>query len=1024
MDPSTARPRDSDLASEREILRRGLGRSRLAAVGVLLIAAVLGIAAVVAALQAQSNAIEARERLWESLVSQARAERLSGEVGGRSKALAAIREAAEIRATEALRDEAVAALALIDLQPIDRWDGFPEDSQAQVFSPDLDYYAIDYGRTLGIYETDTREKLFRKLKLPSLSGSTYHPEQLLFSPDGKLLVGHYWTGIVVAWSRDKKKEIWRTRIGDHKPPISGMSFDAGGTKLAVASPSRSGVLILSAEDGEKMAVVPTSATVGPVSLSPDGRRLAWADRTLAAVTDIATGTELFSCKLPSSAMIVRWAPDEIRIAVGCRGDGLLIADTETGGVIECEVGTTTDGLAFSPDGRLLMTTGWDGSTRLWDSHQGSQRLMTQEARGQHFDRSGRQIGFTRTFSEAGRWEVSTNEVYRGYAPTGSGEGLVGLEISPDGRWLVAHGSDTRRRYIWDRQSGRLVSEEPGGHKGALFSEDGQWLYGTATSGIQRWPISTEDGFALGEPEVIHEDQSGNLYALACGPQGRSWANAYGGDGRAYHLDLRSDSPQLEPILNLLPEEHGIARVTQSADRCWAVATFWRNRSTQLWDVEKGKRLRELDPFGGSAAFLPGGRFLAGGSMRGMAIWECGSWEEVARFPRLAASSIPTDIRFSGDGRYVSYENSQRTVALVDAHTLEIAASFANPKSGQIADHAISDDGRFLVMSANHSLHLWDLPALEEALDSLGLRFGEQATVTPVGVAGSRFGPAAAATFAACILLAALGFGFYTLHYQRRLIREFDAQYETLERTQSELLQSEKMKALGTLSAGVAHDFKNLLSVIRLSNDLIRRDAGEREDILEEVDAIGNAVAQGDQVVRSMLGYSRGSGGQDEMVDVGDVIEGTVSLLGQQFLSGVQLELELSPDLPEVDIAHGALEQILLNLVVNASEAMAERGELKITAQVTSPTELGQTVLKPAEARRYVRVSVADNGQGMSQEILDRAFEPFFTTKTVGAEKGTGLGLATVYKIARDNSLGLGVESAEGQGTRFALFVPA
>lgn len=279
-------------------------------------------------------------------------------------------------------------------------------------------------------------------------------------------------------------------------------------------------------------------------------------------------------------------------------------------------------------------------------------------------------------------------------------------------------------------------------------------------------------------------------------------------------------------------------------------------------------------------------------------------------------------------------------------------------------------------------------------------------------------------------MGALGFGGYILSYQRRSLREFAAveslarqQTEELARAQRELGHAEKMQALGTLSAGVAHDFKNLLSVIRLSNDLIRRDSDDLPDVLEEVEAITKAVAQGDQVVKSMLGYSRREmSAEQQPLDVAQVIEETITLLGGQFLSGIQLQLDLSPNLPSPVLPRSPLEQILLNLVVNASEAMQGKGTLTITAKIGA-LDSSFRVIAPQQEGQTILISVRDDGPGMHSETLERIFDPFFTTKTVGADKGTGLGLATVYKIARDQELGLGVDSQPGEGATFELALP-
>jgi two-component system, cell cycle sensor histidine kinase and response regulator CckA len=173
----------------------------------------------------------------------------------------------------------------------------------------------------------------------------------------------------------------------------------------------------------------------------------------------------------------------------------------------------------------------------------------------------------------------------------------------------------------------------------------------------------------------------------------------------------------------------------------------------------------------------------------------------------------------------------------------------------------------------------------------------------------------------------------------------------------------------------------------------------------------------------VLGYARAEKNDGEPTDVSAVVEEAVSLLSREFLSGIALTLELERDAPPVSIGRGPLEQILLNLVVNASEAMQGEGRLKIVVHERPSAPSQPCVLRPNTAGQYVELSVIDSGPGIAPEIRDRMFEPFFTTKRSGAKAGTGLGLSLVYSIAQQWGLGLGVESEPGNGARFTLLIP-
>ena len=294
---------------------------------------------------------------------------------------------------------------------------------------------------------------------------------------------------------------------------------------------------------------------------------------------------------------------------------------------------------------------------------------------------------------------------------------------------------------------------------------------------------------------------------------------------------------------------------------------------------------------------------------------------------------------------------------------------------------------------------------------------------PSGTTGSR-----AVTIAFGAVALALAAGLFVSLHQRRTLSAY-ARAETLameqqgklRTAQEELLQSQKMRALGTLAAGIAHDFNNLLSVIRLSNQLAAEQTKASGVAKENMDAVESAVSQGENIVQSMLGYSRAAAELDDEYAVAAALSETVSMLGRKFLSGIVLKLDVAPNLPPVRGSRGRFEQMLLNLIVNASEAMNGQGTLRLSARAVTDPE--HCTLAPRDASRYIEVSVGDSGPGIPTDVVARVFEPFFTTKQAGARPGTGLGLSTVYTMAQQDGLGLGLETEERKGTVFRLLVP-
>jgi signal transduction histidine kinase len=343
----------------------------------------------------------------------------------------------------------------------------------------------------------------------------------------------------------------------------------------------------------------------------------------------------------------------------------------------------------------------------------------------------------------------------------------------------------------------------------------------------------------------------------------------------------------------------------------------------------------------------------------------------------------------------------------------------------------------------------DLPALRSELDRLGLNWLDDnpsrdflearasaknapsapalARATASRAAFGLFQPAKLAWLVSAGLVVTIGIGLYILRYQRRLFggyletEELAARREAeLRETQAALLLSEKMKALGTMAAGVAHDFNNLLSVVRLSSELIEEQTQPDGMTRENFEAIQKAVQRGKGVVNSMLGYARDDG-QVRAFAAGEMISEAVALLSQPFLSGLVLQIEADAATPRLTGRKGRLEQMLLNLIINAAEAMNGRGTLMLSARPV--VSAGQCLLPPREAPAYVELFVKDSGPGIPPDVLPRIFEPFFTTKNKGAQHGTGLGLSMLYNMAKEDGIGVAVETGLGSGTAFRLLLP-
>jgi signal transduction histidine kinase/CheY-like chemotaxis protein len=247
---------------------------------------------------------------------------------------------------------------------------------------------------------------------------------------------------------------------------------------------------------------------------------------------------------------------------------------------------------------------------------------------------------------------------------------------------------------------------------------------------------------------------------------------------------------------------------------------------------------------------------------------------------------------------------------------------------------------------------------------------------------------------------------------------------SLARTEADLRQAQKMDAIGRLAGGIAHDFNNLLTVINGHSALLR-EAGDsmtpdqRAMSLDGIQAAGNQAAT---LTRQLLAFSRRQVLQARVVNLNMIVHEIESMLGRLIGERIALVTTLDPHLANLSVDPGQIQQVILNLVVNARDAMPTGGRIVIgtrNAAVGFPPEAGPD---DAAIGPCVVLTVSDTGQGMSPQTRAQIFEPFFTTKAEG--KGTGLGLATVYGIVRQSGGWIEVESEEGRGTTFSLFFPA
>ncbi|MCF8130722.1 MAG: PAS domain S-box protein [Deltaproteobacteria bacterium] len=244
-----------------------------------------------------------------------------------------------------------------------------------------------------------------------------------------------------------------------------------------------------------------------------------------------------------------------------------------------------------------------------------------------------------------------------------------------------------------------------------------------------------------------------------------------------------------------------------------------------------------------------------------------------------------------------------------------------------------------------------------------------------------------------------------------------------ERLRSQLAQSQKMEAIGTLAGGIAHDFNNILGIILGNAELAMDDVPDSNPARNNLDEVRKACLRGKDVVSQILAFSRKSEFEQKPFNIASVVTESLKLLRASIPTSVDIRPNISNDIEDILGDPTQIHQIMINLCTNAAHAMEDAGgTLEVVLENTELHEekaYGYTELKPGP---YVQLRVSDTGFGMSPEVMERIFDPYFTTKDVG--KGTGLGLSVVHGIVNSHKGGISVESEAGKGTTFNLLFPA
>jgi signal transduction histidine kinase len=1020
---------NTQFQGKRKEIYRNLSRVNTLAALVALLALGLAIVAILKSKQAKDHAelaslnykkaeaerLRASSQLWEARVAQARAWRFSGQPGRRTEAVKQLTEASRIARTTELRTELAASLSLADIDPAAHM--LPGPKGAFPIGFDRDVRRAGFSNPSGaieLYALDGRDA-----KATVESGIS-NPSYLTFNANGN------WAAVRNARKialldvvHRKSSTMIEAPFGMHAK--GAMDFAPDSETFAYGSSE--GVVALARLDESGAWTHATNrysfpGSVHSLRFSPDGRSLAVVVQDTVHVISLQSGKETFAKKLNANGTSVSWHPTGRWIAVAEDFKLARVFDLTTGESSDLEGHTgPVVNVVFHPTDDVLLSFSWDGTTRLWNYKLRTQILLVDNGRGMHFSRDGKRLAFIKTGVGAGYWDYHEGSIVRMWKGPNF-EFLSGV-IHPAGDLAATAGWDGI--FLWKNNGEPAGKVNFPGACAVLFESDGKHLLGAGYRGLYRWELAREGELvkAINPAELM--PGIGQLVGMDRSGDQRLLLKAGGAVVRA-----SQDFTESKTLL----KHYGANRSFIDPQKHWVAVSAWHGHGAALYDFETGKLLRKLDTRDSTVAGSSDGKLLIVATPEEVVLWNADEWQVIRKIPREGTSEAPGEAAIAEKRQLLALTRSSTVISLYTLGSFQHVCDLISPAPKSIRRISFEqEENKLMVVCNNGNVQLWDLTELDHRLAGASLSFAEPAAEwkgslgnmpeIPKTISGN------SGMFYVAISLAVLCVGLCALvihEKQRTLLTEVSDLDRKLTQAQAEVLHTHKMRALGTLAAGVAHDFNNLLSVIRMAGRLTTRHTQGSEEAQENLAVIEQAVAQGRSVVKSMLGFTREDLEEGLRFSAAELIEDAVPLLNKQFLSGITLKLELDYQAPLVQGDKSKIQQILMNLVVNASEALNCKGSLKIAVWRGMPK--GQLALQPAAAEQYVTLTVSDTGPGIPPQFMERIFEPFFTTKEPGNQGGTGLGLSIVYAAAQQQGFGIGVENHPGQGAAFHVVLPA
>jgi WD40 repeat protein len=724
------------LAGENILARPVLAPVRLArwarrrpAPAALLALLILGaLAATFAAIAFERSEARGREQLFEAQLARAESLHGSKRLGQRTDALAALRAAAKIKVTAALRTAAIAALAQTDVRLGERGPARPGGDFAFAFAPDLETSVTE--QEPGMLEWRVGQQGAVKTRLDARTAGRV-TSQATFSPDGRFLLTRHADKAIRVWSLGEGRTI--ATLPCNPPPEPETAFDLAwrpdSAEFALPRPG-GGLTFYSPNDGSETRQWNNVLAPDLVRFSPDGALLAAALNKTVVILDAATLAERAAIELDSASRFINWHPNGKSLAIG-GFDGRIRVFDATRDVLEQEFVGHRNGIqsfAYFPDGTLALSYGKDAATRLWDTRTGETLLVLPALGGRgdvRFSRDGTRAGLPHYDSCGLVIEVIRPTVVRECAPVrprDSGSLIGGLDFTRDGsRLAVATFGGVE---VFDTASGRIMASFPTPEGkleecSAIFAPDASALYtGSIERGVRRHRPTTGGAFAEGE--LVDAEKSWLLADIAV--DGTQLVLVDRENGKVKITD--SNGALVKPF-NKHPN---VMFTALSPDRKWiATQSMGRGEAAKIgarvWSLADETLAREFTTGAlGFVTFSADGRWFAAAGLKGFQLVRVGDWTAPGELPAKLANSDGAVVSFAGDGELVAATVVDK-VYLVHPATGAERGIIASPSGNTSTARARLDarGHRLAVMWDDGSFDLWNLVALREELSALGIR---------------------------------------------------------------------------------------------------------------------------------------------------------------------------------------------------------------------------------------------------------------------------------------------------------------